>query len=218
MRSILTFLLFLGASSAAATGIAVGVVEWRGDRGDAQSIEERLAVLEAQYDQLSENLEALLAAAQNASPPPTRPPLFQLGSTRDNPVPVGQSLLLPTGWELTVIGVATDVTQFMTPTGPSELAPPRVGHHHIVVRARVVNVSAGDPATPQLSIGDVGLVGSSAVLYDHAWPGPPPGLAATIFEGATLEGDIPFSNIPDNETGLLLMIKQGDARRFFALE
>ena len=148
---------------------------------------------------------------------PTPAPATGTGS-RENPVPWGQALLLPAGWELSLTDVIGNAPGFRTSMGFDDFRPPSEGHRNIVVQARAKNVAAGNPARLPYGYTSISLVGSSMKLYDMAWPGPPPAMGDAILQGGTLEGDIPFADVPDDETGLMLVVQEGQDTFFFALE
>ena len=138
--------------------------------------------------------------------------------SQDHPVPAGQALLLPTGWELSLLDVIEDATTYQGSMGLEHFRQPSEGHRNLVVQGRIKNVSAGNPARFPYGYSTISLVGQSLVLYGMAWPGPPPAMGGAVLEGGTLEGDIPFSEVPESEAELMLVVQDGQDTFFFALE
>lgn len=129
------------------------------------------------------------------TPTPTPSPTPEPGATPDNPVPLGQPLLLQ-GWELTVVDWCC---------GPTEVRAASA----VAIRLRAVNVSAGELASVDfLSFSMVLSTGAVQTCYRSN----PSDLYKSGILGATLEGVINCSPPPD-ETGPFLI-----SGRFFALE
>ena len=225
IKPILTFFLFVLLSAGAATGIAIAVVEWRGDTVDLEPIDERLTTLETRYDQLGEDLDGLRsdvgALVLQPTPTPTRapkatpastPPSPEAGSSRDNPVQRGEALLVAQGWEITVADFVTGVDY---PPNYLYVTEEKL----TMVRVHSINVSAGDPA--DLRALGFALVGSTGTVYGMLEP--VTSILHDLFtrglvvQGGTVEGNIAFI-IPENETPLLLMTGEGGTKRFFAVE
>ena len=223
IKRIATFLGLAVGSLAAATGIAIAVVEWRTDSVDLQPVHERLgkletglspidgriAQLEGRVGKLSQDVDTLRSDVQALSPAvtasePTLTPV--VGSSRDNPVPLGQALLVPSGWQITV----TNVPPGEEACGTSLAS----GNTSGLFRIQAVNVSAGDP-------GDFGLVSGGLVKSTGSFQSVPiscPG-KESVFRGGTVVGVLSANLEPGGgfEPSLLLMVGQGEAARFFAL-
>ena len=102
---------------------------------------------------------------QGSGPLPTSTPspAPAVGQSRDDPVPAGQSLLVPEGWELTILD--------FTPNGTQEVLdenqfndPPSPGMRFSIVRVRTKNVAADDPENHTLSFA-LRMVGSENIGY-----------------------------------------------------
>jgi hypothetical protein len=103
----------------------------------------------------------------SAAPSPTQvPPPAQTGPglSKDNPIPRGQSLLVPEGWQVSVVDFNPDATQVVLNENPSNV-PPDTGFKYVIVRVSATNVSAGDPASFDGPV-ILNLVGSQNVVYD----------------------------------------------------
>ena len=167
----------------------------------------------ATAEALSAGATATAQAEQQAS----------VGSSRDSPVPLAQSLLLSTGWEITVLDFVPDATQIVLAENQFN-DPPETGFRFAMVRVRATNVSADDPASAFADV-TLKMVGSRNVAYDTFDPGCGviPNELDTftdVFRGGSIEGNQCFQAGID-ETGLVLIGESGfidTERTFFALE
>ncbi len=205
-------LLATAASLAAvggAFGIALAVVEWRDETADLTAVEEQIGEIDtsvgelgSRLDQIEERLNKLTLAP---SPAPTPAPRFtptplptttpEIGSSRDNPVPRGEPLVLG-AWEVTVTDYAEGVD-------------PNLGHT-ARVQVRLRNIAAGNPASFRFA--SFVLVGSSGELHFSYIP--EAALEDFILQGDVVEGVVHFPQLPQSETGSLLLLDG----RFFALD
>ena len=164
-----------------------------------------------------------------AAPSPTQAPApigTGLGLSREDPVPRGQSLLVPEGWQIAVVNFIPDATQIVLAQNPFN-EPPDAGFKYVIVRVRGTNVSAGDPARFDASFA-LRLVGSRNVVYDTFTRGcgvVPDEIGFDVpseaFTGGVVEGNQCFQ-VGADETGLVLFTRfflsdESDAR-YFAVE
>jgi hypothetical protein len=165
----------------------------------------------------------------SAAPSPTQvPPPAQTGPglSKDNPIPRGQSLLVPEGWQVTVVDFNPDATQVVLNENPSNI-PPDVGFKYVIVRVSATNVSAGDPASFDGPV-ILNLVGSRNVVYDTFTRscGIIPeeigfDIPAEVFTGGVVEGNECFQ-VGADETGFVVFTRfvESDASnaRYFAVQ
>jgi len=153
-------------------------------------------------------------------PTPTEPPA-PTGRSRADPIPRGVPLVEPEGWEITVLDYVPDAW----PTVQAENQfndPPQPGYRMAMIRVRVKNVSADDPA--YFSDGDLKLVGSENVVYTafERSCGVIPGAFGfpELFRGGVIEGNVCFQ-VREQETSLVLFTDfsfGNKDRRYFAVE
>lgn len=165
----------------------------------------------------------------SAAPAPTQvPPPVQTGPglSKDNPIPRGQSLLVPEGWQITVVNFIPDATQVVLDENPSN-QPPDAGFKYVIVRVSATNVSAGDPASFDGPI-VLSLVGSRNVVYDTFTRscGIIPqeigfDIPSEVFTGGVVEGNECFQ-VGADETGFVVFtrfVASGEANaRYFAVQ
>jgi len=164
--------------------------------------------------------------APPVAPTPTEaPPPLQSGPglSRDDPVPRGQSLLVPQGWQIEIVNFIPDATQIVLDED-SFNQPPDAGSKYVIVRVRAANVSAGDPA-PFDAAFELRLVGSRNVVYDTFTRGcgviPEEigfDVPNEVFTGGAVEGNECFQ-VGADETAFVLftdfvLSSEGDARYF----
>lgn len=117
-----------------------------------------------------------------------------VGLSRENPVPMGQPFLVPEGWEITILQFIPDATQIVLDENMFN-DPPAPGRRYSIVRVRMKNVSAGNPADPDAGFA-LRMVGSQNIGYstfeescgvipdDIDWK------SDDIFQGGTVEGNL----------------------------
>ena len=152
------------------------------------------------------------------NPPTTTQPASApapLGLSRDNPVPMGQSLVTPQGIELTMLNIikgnaAWDIIHEANQFND----PPDAGMQYILITVKAKNVSSEEE--PYLiSDMDIGLVGSSnkvVYTFDRSVVLPDEGdlseLWVETYHGGEVIGSLHFY-IPNNETNLVLIWDAG---------
>ena len=215
-KGLLLAVVYLLGAWGGAFGIALAVVEWRDEVADLTAAEQQIGDIDSSVAELGRQLDQIetsltmrpsptavstpapsptLTPAPTPEPTPTPSPAPEPGATPDNPVPLGQPLLLQ-GWEMTIVDWCC---------GPTEGRAASVA----AVRLRAVNVSAGELASlPSLSFSVVLSTG----VVQKCFLSSPNDLLKSGIRGATLEGLINCSS-PPNETGPFLI-----GGRFFALE
>jgi hypothetical protein len=128
-------------------------------------------------------------------------PTGPVGMSRDNPVARGDSYIVPEGWELKIVNFKYDATQDVLNENQFN-SPPRQGHHFSIVRVKITNVSATDPANPDPSFA-FRMVGSENVGYTTfgnscgVIPDPIPENA--VFRGGSVEGNVCYE-VVDGES------------------
>jgi hypothetical protein len=145
------------------------------------------------------------------------------GTSRTNPVPLGDTASVPPGWEVTVIGVNPDAWPVIQAENMFN-APPEEGYRMLLITVRVTNVQAGDEPDI-IGEGDFELVGSRGQVYktyERSCGVTPNELSAELFPGGTADGTVCFQAGTD-ETDLVLIADIGfsfteETRRYFALE
>ena len=157
-----------------------------------------------------------------ATPLPTDTP-EPPGSSRDNPVPPGTTVLIPEGWEITVTDYVEDAGRIVQAENPFN-DPPEPGQRFVFVRLRAKNVSAGDPPDlgPEHALR---LVGAANVARSTEYCGVIPdgfqSLSADVFQGGEVEGNACFQ-VPEDDTAFVLYTdfirSDEEDRRWFAVE
>lgn len=165
--------------------------------------------------------------AQSTTPSPTIVPTNQRThtpevafGTREHPVPRGQSLLTPTGWEITVIDFIPDAWAIVQPASPSN-EPPAAGNRMVMIRLRTTNVRA-------MGLHVLGAISFYLATSDNGWYSTygaqsdcgivPDKLAEEYFQGSSGEGNVCFE-IPSNQSDFLLAYQYAkDQFVFFSVE
>lgn len=147
-----------------------------------------------------------------------------VGLSRDNPVPAGQALTVPDGWEISVVNFIPDATQMVLAENQFN-DPPDPGFKYVIVRVRATNVSAGDPADFDASFA-LRLVGSRSVSYDQFTRSCgviPDELGLDVpseaFTGGTVEGNICF-HVGADEAEFVMFTEffLGESTTYFAVQ
>ena len=170
--------------------------------------------------------EAAIATAEAEVVAATATAVASIGLTRDDPLPFGQTKIVPKGWEIIVVDFNPDATQLVLAENPFN-DPPAAGFKYVMVRVRGTNISAGEPADFVATL-PFRLVGSRSVLYDPFSPscGVYPenlliDVPTEVFSGASVEGNVCFQ-VGADETGLVMSVSFSfdleEDRTFFALE
>jgi hypothetical protein len=155
------------------------------------------------------------------TPSPSPSPAPGAGLTRDNPVPFGQTLTAPPGWDITVSNVDWDAWPEVHAENMFN-DPPEEGYRMVMVTVRAKNVQAGDE-TDTIWDSDFEMVGSRNIVYttfERSCGVIPDDLWAEVFPGGTVEGNVCFQ-AGINETNLLLIAAltwSNADRRYFALQ
>lgn len=154
-------------------------------------------------------------ATSEATPTPA------VGRSRSNPIPLGETAVVPPGWEVTVLNVDPDAWPEIQAESMFN-DPPEEGYRMFMVTVRVTNVQGGDE-TDIISSYDFDMVGSRNEVYggmEHYCGVMPNELGAELFPEGTTEGNVCTQN-PTDETGLLLIASiswDKEDRRYFALQ
>lgn len=125
-------------------------------------------------------------------PSPTNPPA--VGLSRSNPVPMGQPYLVPEGWRIEILDFIPDATQIVMDENQFN-DPPAAGFRFSIVRVRMSNVSAGNPADPDAGYA-LRMVGSRNVGYSTfrdscgVIPEDLDFMSFEVFEGGSVEGNV----------------------------
>lgn len=133
---------------------------------------------------------------------PTPQPAF--GLSRNNPVPAGQSFRVPEGWELSIVHFFPDATQLVLDENQFN-DPPASGHVFAMVRVKITNISADDPADPEPTF-SLRMVGSNNVTYTNfqnscgVTPDDFALMSTELFRGGSVEGNVCYE-VPSGETG-----------------
>lgn len=135
----------------------------------------------------------------------------QVGFSQTNPVPAGQSLLIPEGWRVSIVAFNPDAWPVIEANGVLKdliTLPPDEGTRYIMVKIRAENVSAGNPDSIS-SFLDLRIVGSSgivgrSVIHSFAQPPDPLSAADEAFLGSTVEGNF-VHEVLKSETDFVLI-------------
>jgi len=150
-----------------------------------------------------------------ATPPPAA------GLSRGNALPLGQTAVVPPGWEVTVLGVDEDAWPEVQAENQFN-DPPEQGYRMVMVTLRVTNIQTKDEAV-RISAGDFELVGSRNQVYktyERSCGVTPNSLEAELFPQGTADGTVCLQAGID-ETGLLLIASPSwdeEDQRYFALQ
>lgn len=161
--------------------------------------------------------------AATLTPAPQATPVGPTGQSRRDPIPLGQTLAVPPGWEVTVIDVNPDAWPVVQAENRFN-DPPEAGYRMVLITVRVTNVQADDEPD-MIGEGDFELVGSRGEVYktfQRSCGVTPNELSAELFPGGTAEGTVCFQAGID-ETDLVLIADIGfsfteETRRYLALE
>jgi len=155
-----------------------------------------------------------LSGVTPAAEPPT-------GRSRTDPTPLGQTAVVPPGWQVTVLDVNPDAWPVVQAENTFN-DPPKEGLRMVLITVRVTNVQGKEEADT-ITEADFELVGSSNQVYktfDQTCGVTPNDLSAELFPQGTAEGTVCFQAGVD-ETGLLLIASltwDDKDRRYLALE
>jgi len=152
---------------------------------------------------------------------PTPTPVPAGGRSRSDAIPLGQTAVVPPGWEVTVLGVDEDAWPEVQAENQFN-DPPEEDYRMVMGTLRVTNVQTTDEST-RISGGDFEFVGSRNQVYNtpDRWCGVTPnGLEAELFPQGTAEGTV-CSQVGTDETGLILIASPSwdeEDQRYFALQ
>lgn len=154
------------------------------------------------------------------------PPPGGIGLSRDNPVPRGQSLVVPEGWEISITNFISDATDLVLAENPFN-DPPEAGHKFSIVRVRLTNVAANDPEHHDAGF-SLRLVGTENLTYTTF--GDSCGVIpdsitfdqpSEVFRNGTVEGNLCYQ-VGSSETGFVLFSDYSflneENRRWFSVE
>lgn len=147
------------------------------------------------------------------TPPPTEepPPTPSVGLSRDNPLPMGESLVTPEGIEVTVVNLIKGNQAWEIIHEANMFNdPPASGMQYIIITVKVKNISS-EEEPESVSDWDFELIGSSnkvfhgtersVVLPDE---GSLSGLWVDLYHGGKETGSLDFY-VPADETNLVLI-------------
>jgi hypothetical protein len=159
------------------------------------------------------------APAATATPKTTPTPAA--GLSRGDAIPLGQTAVVPPGWEVTVLGVDEDAWPEVQAENQFN-DPPEQGYRMVMVTLRVTNIQTKDEAA-RISAGDFELVGSRNQVYktyEQYCGVTPNGLEAELFPQGIAEGTVCLQ-VGIDETGLILIAGPSwdeEDQRYFALQ
>lgn len=116
------------------------------------------------------------------------------GLSRESPVPFGDGLVTPEGWEIKLTGFIPNATQMVLDENQFN-DPPQAGHRFTIVRLRMTNVSAGNPGDPDAGYA-IRMVGSASVGYSTfgnscgVIPDDIDNKSSDVFPGGSVEGNL----------------------------
>jgi hypothetical protein len=161
--------------------------------------------------------------AATLTPTPQATAAGPAGQSRGDPIPLGQTLQVPPGWEVTVVDVNPDAWPVVQAENMFN-DPPQEGYRMVLITLHVANVQVDDEAE-SIGEGDFELVGSRGQVYktyERSCGVTPNDLSAELFPGGAAEGTVCFQAGID-ETDLVLIADIGfsfteKTARYFALE
>jgi len=155
--------------------------------------------------------------------PPTPTP--SVGLSRNNPVPRGQSLVVPEGWEITVTGFDPDATEEVLAENQFN-DPPAPGKKFFMVRVRMKNVAANDPDDPDAGFA-LRMVGSENLVYTTfgqscgVIPDDIDNQPSEVFRGGSVEGNVCYE-VGQNESNFVILtnffLSDDSNRRYFEVD
>jgi hypothetical protein len=146
------------------------------------------------------------------TPTPTPTPIIVvIGSSKGNPVPMGQPLITPEGFEITVLGSLKGIQAWDIIYGANKYNdPPANGMQYVLIDVKVRNLTSKNEPS-KINEYDFELVGSSNKIFstlDKSSVLPDEGIGsrldAELYRGGETSGNVHFY-IPQNETGLTLI-------------
>lgn len=152
-------------------------------------------------------------------------PVTGPGTSRAEALPLGDSILTPSGLEVRVLEVDNDAWPVVEAEN-SFNDPPKAGKRMVLITVEVTNRSTQEE-TVSASVGDFSLTGSNNTVYDPYDEDStcgiiPDELRSELFPEGAASGNVCFQ-LPEDETGLILIVDpffsfdQSD-RRYLALE
>jgi len=126
------------------------------------------------------------------------------GSSRANPIPLGQTAPIADGFRLKVVSVTPD----------ARLGPPAPGGQNFVVLLTVTYVGGGTGDLLPLinNLDAAGTHGGTYTTYENGCHAPPPALGESgfdIFSGQSVTGNICWQIVGSDAAGLVLFIGPG---------
>jgi hypothetical protein len=158
-------------------------------------------------------------------PVPSPPPLPPVGTSRDNPFPLGSAGDVGGGWTVTVTNVYPDATALVLAANPFNV-PPSPGRQFFMI---AVSATYSGPGSSRLGSGfSMRSVGASQVVYttfDAEFCGvlPEPNIDLfdpEVFTGGTVSGNAACWSIRSSDAASLVMFYEplaSDQRTWFAL-
>lgn len=140
--------------------------------------------------------------------------------TRENPIPMGETVQIDDDWEMTVVAVEPDATDTIL-AADSFAEPPAPGHQFFVATIRVTYIGDG---SEEFYSGNLRAVGQMAVAYRQfddscGWSIPNALEDRELFSGGTIEGNLCWSIDSADADSLVLYDgdERGDDRIYFSL-
>lgn len=170
-------------------------------------------------DVVRANCETVLRPRPPSPPAPPPPPLAP-GTTRSNPIPLGQAGNVGNGWTVTVTNVYPDATAQVLAANPSN-GPPAAGNQYFMIAVTATYTGAG---SSRLNSGfAMKAIGASNVAYasfEDACLLPEPSLSLhnpEVPSGGTISGNAKCWQIRSSDAGSLVMFYDLGDRTWFAL-
>jgi len=185
---------------------------------------------EDSLDQIGEDVMASIAEVQSTLPTPVAETkdvtalntLTEIGFSRNNPFPLGQSGEAP-NWNVTIIEVVRgDEAWQMIQAANQFNDTPVEGTEYVLIKVKAVS-TAQDEEEHTIGSWDFDITGSKLIQYSTApVVVPEPGLDASLYSGGETEGWLVFQ-VGVDETNLILLLDElaswdEDRYRFYAVE
>ncbi len=165
-------------------------------------------------------LDTFTFTGATATPKPTEPPGEEVGETRANPVPLGETASAAQ-WDIQVLEMVRGDDAWEALLEASRWNdPPSEGFEYVLVK--IAAERTGDNEAKEIGAVDFDITGSKAVLYEAPWlTNPDPELSAELLPGGTTEGWLSFT-VQEGEENLILVYDEAweweDEPIYFALE
>ena len=139
----------------------------------------------------------------------------EIGTTRDNPIPIGQAVNLSNGWQIKVLSVIPNANEVIRNQNEYN-APPDNGNQFFIARVEVKNTGSD---VNQFNDYSLNVVGATSVAYGHGKSEVIPDEIpyTDVFPGGTIVGNAFWEVKSSDISTLVLYDKDSKPYIFFSL-